>query len=120
VKFSGFDESSTLIGIMGIQDVRDVTLIRHAYVLPVHQGRRIGGALCSRSWRSRRRAHCWSAHGPRLIGQSVSTSDMVFGWSRRPRRTDFSVPYWSSWYVGFMGESEEIPQRGRRDRFSHV
>jgi GNAT superfamily N-acetyltransferase len=30
---------------MGIQDVRDVTLIRHAYVLPVHQGRGIGGAL---------------------------------------------------------------------------
>jgi hypothetical protein len=45
VKFSGFDESSTLIGIMGIQDVRDVTLIRHPYVLSVHQGRRIGGAL---------------------------------------------------------------------------
>jgi GNAT superfamily N-acetyltransferase len=45
VKFSGFDESSTLIGIMGIQDVRDVTLIRHAYVLPLHQGRGIGGAL---------------------------------------------------------------------------
>jgi GNAT superfamily N-acetyltransferase len=45
VKFSGFDEASTLIGIMGIQHVRDVTLIRHAYVLPVHQGRGIGGAL---------------------------------------------------------------------------
>jgi GNAT superfamily N-acetyltransferase len=45
VKFWGWDESSTLIGIMGIQHVRDVTLIRHAYVRTAHQGRGIGGAL---------------------------------------------------------------------------
>jgi GNAT superfamily N-acetyltransferase len=34
-----------LLGLMGIQDVDDVTLIRHAYVLPEHQGTGIGGAL---------------------------------------------------------------------------
>ena len=33
---------------MGIQDVDDVTLIRHAYVLPEHHGRGIGGR-CSRT-----------------------------------------------------------------------
>ena len=32
-------------GIMGIQPVRDVSLIRHAYVAPAAQGRGIGGAL---------------------------------------------------------------------------
>ena len=30
---------------LGLQPVRDVTLIRHAYVRPAHQGRGIGAAL---------------------------------------------------------------------------
>jgi GNAT superfamily N-acetyltransferase len=35
----------TLDGVMGIQPVRDVDLIRHAYVLPHTQGRGVGGEL---------------------------------------------------------------------------
>ena len=34
-----------LWGLMGIQDVDDVTLIRHAYVAPEHQGSGVGGRL---------------------------------------------------------------------------
>ena len=34
-----------LIGVMGIQDVDDVTLIRHAYVLPERQRGGLGGRL---------------------------------------------------------------------------
>ena len=45
VQFSGWEDSGTLIGVMGIQKVRDATLIRHAYVLSAHQSRGIGGAL---------------------------------------------------------------------------
>jgi len=45
VNFWGWHESRTLIGVMGIQHVRDVTLIRHAYVRTAHQGRGIGSAL---------------------------------------------------------------------------
>lgn len=45
VSFSGWHESGELLGIMGLQQVRDVTLIRHAYVRSAHQGRGIGGAL---------------------------------------------------------------------------
>jgi len=45
VNFWGWDESGALIGIMGLQHVRDVTLIRHAYVRTAHQGRGIGGSL---------------------------------------------------------------------------
>lgn len=45
VNFWGWDESGALIGVMGLQQVRDVTLIRHAYVRSAHQGRGIGGAL---------------------------------------------------------------------------
>lgn len=45
VQFWGWEDSGALIGVMGIQKVRDAMLIRHAYVLPAHQGRGIGGAL---------------------------------------------------------------------------
>jgi GNAT superfamily N-acetyltransferase len=45
VAFWGWDDAGALIGVMGIQPVRDVTLIRHAYVRAAHQGRGIGGAL---------------------------------------------------------------------------
>lgn len=45
VRFWGFEDSDSLIGVMGIQTVQDATLIRHAYVLSGQQGRGIGGAL---------------------------------------------------------------------------
>lgn len=55
VDFWGAELESRLVGVMGIQPVRDVDLIRHAYVLPAHQGGGIGGrllsALCARSSR---------------------------------------------------------------------
>ncbi len=37
--------SALLLGVMGIQDVDDVTLIRHSYVLPAHQRTGIGKQL---------------------------------------------------------------------------
>jgi GNAT superfamily N-acetyltransferase len=45
VAFHGWDESGALVGVMGVQPVRDVDLIRHAYVLPSFQGCGIGSAL---------------------------------------------------------------------------
>jgi GNAT superfamily N-acetyltransferase len=48
VVFWGYEDSGELVGIMGIQDVGDVDLIRHAYVLPDHQRRGIGAALLER------------------------------------------------------------------------
>lgn len=48
VRFWGYDEKGALLGIMGLQPVRDVDLIRHAYVLPESQGTGIGGALLRR------------------------------------------------------------------------
>jgi N-acetylglutamate synthase-like GNAT family acetyltransferase len=45
VEFWGYEADGELIGVMGIQPVKDVTLIRHAYVSPAAQGRGIGGAL---------------------------------------------------------------------------
>ncbi len=45
VVFHGEEANGQLRGVMGIQDVGDVQLIRHAYVAPAAQGRGIGGAL---------------------------------------------------------------------------
>jgi len=45
VEFWGYEDGGEVIGVMGIQPVQDVTLIRHAYVSPAAQGRGVGGAL---------------------------------------------------------------------------
>src|ERR1700694_1914020 len=45
VAFWGYEAGGALIGMMGIQPVHDVDLIRHAYVLPGRQRHGVGGAL---------------------------------------------------------------------------
>jgi len=45
VDFWGYEVDGDLVGIMGIQDVLDVTLIRHAYVLSAKQRQGIGKKL---------------------------------------------------------------------------
>jgi GNAT superfamily N-acetyltransferase len=45
VAFWGYESGGELVGVMGIQPVRDVDLIRHAYVQPGSQRRGIGAAL---------------------------------------------------------------------------
>jgi GNAT superfamily N-acetyltransferase len=45
VAFWGYEEAGALAGVMGLQDVRDVALIRHAYVATAVRGRGIGGLL---------------------------------------------------------------------------
>ncbi|MFQ5859244.1 MAG: GNAT family N-acetyltransferase [Anaerolineae bacterium] len=47
VEFWGYEEDGELVGVMGIQHVQDVTLIRHAYVRTARQGQGIGGKLLS-------------------------------------------------------------------------
>lgn len=45
VGFIGCEVGGMTVGVMGIQSVRNVDLIRHAYVLPAYQGRGLGSAL---------------------------------------------------------------------------
>ena len=45
VEFWGYEEAGELLGVMGIQHVLDVTLIRHAYVRTDRQKKGIGGKL---------------------------------------------------------------------------
>jgi len=60
VVFWGYEENEALVGVMGIQEVQDVTLIRHAYVRTSSQRRGIGAQLLSYLRRT--------ASGPILIG----------------------------------------------------
>ncbi len=47
VVFWGYEEHGVFVGVMGIQQVKDVTLIRHAYVRTTCRSRGIGGQLIS-------------------------------------------------------------------------
>ena len=47
MSFFGWEEEGKLLGVMGFQPVKDVTLIRHTYVLRDQQRRGIGSSLLS-------------------------------------------------------------------------
>ncbi len=47
VSFWGYEVAGELAGVMGIQAVQDVTLIRHAYVRTSHQQQGVGSRLLS-------------------------------------------------------------------------
>ena len=48
VVFWGSEDEGKMCGVMGLQRVRDVTLVRHAYVLTANQRRGVGASLLSR------------------------------------------------------------------------
>src|SRR5690349_21836339 len=60
VRFCGWQDDGVLTGVMGLQRVRDATLIRHAYVRTAQQGRGVGGKLIR--WLTARTS------GPLLVG----------------------------------------------------
>ncbi|MGA2276194.1 MAG: GNAT family N-acetyltransferase [Terracidiphilus sp.] len=60
VEFWGYEEGGMLVGVMGIQPVQDVTLIRHAYIRSQYQKQGVGAKLLSHLRRL--------APGPILIG----------------------------------------------------
>jgi GNAT superfamily N-acetyltransferase len=75
VAFWGYESGDgELLGIMGIQPVRDVDLIRHAYVAPSSQRRGVGGALLDHLMRS--------AHRRVLVG-TWAAAHWAIGFYRR-------------------------------------
>ena len=90
VAFWGHEDADGLAGIMGIQPVRDVDLIRHAYVLPSHQGRGIGGALLEHLLRSTSR--------PILVGTWAAATWAIRFYERHGSAradTELLRTYWS-------------------------
>ena len=45
--FFGYEWNGELLGVAGYQPIKDVTLVRHTYVLPQYQRRGVGGKLLS-------------------------------------------------------------------------
>lgn len=45
VRMFGYKKNNILVGVMGIQELKDVTLIRHAYTFSTYQGMGIGKLL---------------------------------------------------------------------------
>jgi N-acetylglutamate synthase-like GNAT family acetyltransferase len=74
VEFWGAEQAGELVGVMGLQQVRDVELIRHAYVAPPRQGGGVGGALLERLMRRATR--------PQLVG-TWAAAGWAIGFYRR-------------------------------------
>jgi GNAT superfamily N-acetyltransferase len=104
VAFWGYEADEALIGVMGIQPVGDVDLIRHAYVLPGSQGRGVGGALIEHLMRSATRrvlVGTWTAaewairfyrrHGFEPVGPERTAALLKRYWSIPDRQIETSV-----------------------------
>jgi GNAT superfamily N-acetyltransferase len=89
---------------MGLQHVRDVTLIRHAYVRRVHQGRGIGAALLSfltnratgpllvGTWAAAAWAiRFYERHGFKLVSPAEKDRLLDTYWSIPARQKDTSI-----------------------------
>jgi GNAT superfamily N-acetyltransferase len=64
--FYGWYENGVPVGVMGIEESKEVTLIRHAYVLPQWQNKGIGSGLLKHLMLCAGRSACWWGPG-RLI-----------------------------------------------------
>jgi GNAT superfamily N-acetyltransferase len=104
VVFWGHEQDGRLVGVMGLQSVRDVNLIRHAYVLPESQGRGIGGALLRHlrglstrpmlvgTWAAADWAvRFYERHGFRLASPARKTALLKTYWSIPDRQIETSV-----------------------------
>lgn len=104
VQFWGWDDSGSLIGVMGSQKVNDATLIRHAYVLSAHQNRGIGsellkqlvgqssGQLLVGTWAAAEWAiRFYQRHGFRLVSTEEKDRLLNTYWKISPRQRETSV-----------------------------
>jgi GNAT superfamily N-acetyltransferase len=104
VVFWGYEQDGRLTGVMGLQPVRDVELIRHAYVLPNGQRRGIGGALLEHLRQMSTRpmlVGTWAAadwairfyqrHGFELVAPARKTELLKTYWDIPDRQIEVSV-----------------------------
>jgi GNAT superfamily N-acetyltransferase len=104
VVFWGHEEDGRLVGVMGIQHVQDVTLIRHAYVRTGKQNQGIGGQLLSYLRSQTTRAilvgtwadaiwaiRFYEKHGFRLVSSEEKDRLLRKYWSIHERQIETSV-----------------------------
>ena len=104
VTFYGYEKDLALVGVMGVQPVQDVDLIRHAYVLPSCQRHGIGGALLKHlrgmhvrrmligTWADATWAiHFYRRHGFEQVADSDKTALLRRYWTVPARQIETSV-----------------------------
>jgi GNAT superfamily N-acetyltransferase len=104
VEFWGLETDKGLIGVMGVQPVRDVELIRHAYVRPDSQRLGVGAALIEHLRRRATRrmlVGTWAAaswaisfyqrHGFELVAAPRASALLRTYWTIPERQIDTSV-----------------------------
>lgn len=113
IEFSGLEADGVLVGVMGSQPVRDVMLIRHAYVSPGHQRGGVGGALLAAlyartplpvligTWAAAEWAvRFYRRHDFRVIRGAEKTRLLQTYWTVPPRQVEASVvlacPRWTA------------------------
>jgi GNAT superfamily N-acetyltransferase len=120
VVFWGYEVDGELAGVMGIQPIQDVTLIRHAYVRTSCQGQGIGGRLLAHlrslaarplligTWADADWAiRFYQKHGFRLVSEQDKNRLLAMYWSIPERQVETSVvlagPQWR------QGRIEDAP-----------
>jgi len=104
VQFWGYEDAGELIGVMGIQHVQDVTLIRHAYVRTARQHQGVGEKLLSELHRKSDRpiligtwadaswaVRFYEKHGFRLVSSEEKERLLKKYWSIPERQVETSV-----------------------------
>jgi N-acetylglutamate synthase-like GNAT family acetyltransferase len=104
VHFWGCDDNGTLVGVMGLQDVADVTLIRHAYVRTDYQKQGVGAELLSHlrgmavrplligTWAAAHWAiRFYQRHGFHLVSSEEKERLLRRYWDIPPRQIETSV-----------------------------
>jgi N-acetylglutamate synthase-like GNAT family acetyltransferase len=104
VRFWGYIENGELLGVMGMQNIENVILVRHAYVRTVRQNQGIGGSLLSELRKKTRRqilvgtwaAAAWAvrfykAHGFCLVSPEEKDRLLKQYWSIPERQIETSV-----------------------------
>ena len=104
VVFWGFEDGRELVGVMGIQKVQDVTLIRHAYVRRSGQKRGIGAQLLAHlrgltedsiligTWADAVWAiRFYEKHGFRMVGLAEKDQLLKKYWKISERQRETSV-----------------------------
>jgi GNAT superfamily N-acetyltransferase len=113
VRFYGYTLEGRLVGVMGIQDVKDVTLIRHAYVRTRSRRHGIGHALLEHlngltprpvligTWKAATWAiRFYEKNGFRLVDEEEKNHLLRTYWTIPARQVEESVvlvnPRWKS------------------------
>ena len=104
VEFWGCEEDRRLVGVMGMQQVKEVTLIRHAYVKTKMRNHGIGGKLLDhllKQIKGRILVGTWKAadwairfyekHGFQLVGEAEKNRLLAAYWQIPKRQIETSV-----------------------------